>query len=353
MTAEMHPAASRPLQTTFYVVATLIGIVFILTEWREIFIPIALAILIWYVILALSLNLSRISVHGYRLPQPVCTLTSIVLVLIAGLLFVNLMAASAAALTEGAPRYEQQLETLLSDLAQLLGKERALSLEQIRASIDSTALVRSVVTSVASFALDAIIIFFYVVFLLVQQQYVPKKLALMIPEEQRRKRVVEVMRRIHGDLQVYIGVMVLLAVVTGTITYVVLVIVGIDFAVLWSVVIALLSFIPTIGTMLGIAFPALIALLQFDSYTPFLIVLVTLGTAQLTLNNLAQPALMGRSLSLSPFFILVALSIWGTIWGILGAVLSVPITVAAMIIMSNIAAARPVAVALSLKGEID
>lgn len=86
-----------------------------------------------------------------------------------------------------------------------------------------------------------------------------------------RKRVVEVMRRIHRDLQVYLAVMVFLSVVTGTITYVVLVVVGIDFAVLWSVVIALRSFIPTIGTMLGIAFPALI---QFDSYTPFAIVLV-------------------------------------------------------------------------------
>jgi predicted PurR-regulated permease PerM len=65
---------------------------------------------------------------------------------------------------------------------------------------------------------------------------------------------------------------------TGLVSYAVLAFVGIDFAALWALLIFLLNFIPNIGSALGVLFPALLTLVQFDTLTPFLIVIAaTIG----------------------------------------------------------------------------
>ena len=76
----------------------------------------------------------------------------------------------------------------------------------------------------------------------------------------------------------------------------------------------------------------LLALVQFDTLTPFLLVVLGLGAAQFLIGNVLEPVFMGRSLNLSSFMILASLTFWGSIWGVIGMFLSVPITVIAMII---------------------
>ena len=63
--------------------------------------------------------------------------------------------------------------------------------------------------------------------------------------------------------------------------------------------------------------------------------------------------LMGRSLNLSSFVIILALVFWGVIWGVAGMFLSVPITVVALIVCSHIKGARWIAILLSKDGQID
>jgi predicted PurR-regulated permease PerM len=330
-----------------------IGVVFILMQWRHIFIPIAIAVTIWYVINALARALGRISIAGVGLPRFVCTAGAVVTVIAAGVMLTELLAESVRAFQTAAPRYEQQLQALLEKYAKITNLDQTPTVKQIISGLNIEALAATLAESAASIFFNALLIFFYVLFLMVQQKYMPKKLRLMIRDENRRQTVEAMIARIQHNIQTYIGVMVFLAIVTGAVTYLVLSLVGVDFAVLWSVIIALFSFIPTIGTAFGIVLPSLIALLQFDTFTPFLIVLATLGAAQVILNNFAQPALMGRSLNLSSVVILAALAVWGTIWGVTGAILCIPITVAMMIVFSHFEATRSVAVLLSLDGEIE
>ena len=51
-------------------------------------------------------------------------------------------------------------------------------------------------------------------------------------------------------------------------------------------------YIPTIGSVLAIAAPALLTLVQFDHATPFLIVLLVIGTIQVVMANVVEPAIM-------------------------------------------------------------
>lgn len=61
---------------------------------------------------------------------------------------------------------------------------------------------------------------------------------------------------------------------------------------------------------------------------------------------------MGNSLNISPLVAIIALALWGTLWGITGMFLSVPITVIMIIIFSQFAKTRPIAILLSEKGKI-
>ena len=68
--------------------------------------------------------------------------------------------------------------------------------------------------------------------------------------------------------------------------------------------------------------------------------------------NLLDPYLMGSSLNMSPFVILVSLTVWSALWGIPGAFLAVPITACIMMILAEFSGSRPIAVLLSQKGEV-
>ena len=74
---------------------------------------------------------------------------------------------------------------------------------------------------------------------------------------------------------------------------------------------------------------------------------------QVILGNFVQPKLMGRSINISALAVLVTLAFWGSIWGIVGMIISVPITSIFMIIMWQFPKTRWLAVILSEKGSFE
>ena len=138
----------------------------------------------------------------------------------------------------------------------------------------------------------------------------------------------------------------------SALAYAVMAWIGVDFAGFWAVMVFFFYFIPTIGSILAIMAPALLTLVQFDHLTPFLIVLLVIGTIQIVMANAIEPAIMGRSLNLSPLVVIVSLMVWGTMWGVVGMFLCVPITVVGLIVLAQFETTRPIAVLLSSDGRI-
>ena len=139
---------------------------------------------------------------------------------------------------------------------------------------------------------------------------------------------------------------------TGGSSYVIFRLVGLDFAETWAILIFLLNYIPTIGSIIGVVFPTLLALLQFETLTPFLIIATSCTGLQVLIGNIVEPSFMGRTLNLSSLVIVLSLIFWGTLWGFAGAFLSVPIAVIAMIVCTHVPQWRPVAILLSKDGRV-
>ena len=98
-----------------------------------------------------------------------------------------------------------------------------------------------------------------------------------------------------------------------------------DFAGFWALLMFLLTYIPTVGAI-GVGLPALMALAQFGELGPALIILIVLGITHFFLTNVVETVMLGRTLNLSPFAIILSLTFWGMVWGIGGLFLAVPLT---------------------------
>ena len=129
--------------------------------------------------------------------------------------------------------------------------------------------------------------------------------------------------------------------------FVVMLLVGVDFALFWAILIGLLNYIPFIGSLIGVIFPVLLAVAQFGSIQTALLVLVLLTAAQLWVGNGLEPKMIGKKVNLSPFVVLVSLGLWTSLWGVAGSILAIPLTSILAIIFSHFDGTRPLAVLLS------
>ena len=93
---------------------------------------------------------------------------------------------------------------------------------------------------------------------------------------------------------------------------------GLEFVAFWALVIAVLNYMPYIGSVLGVLLPMSWAIVQFDDLGTLLTLLLLLSLAQFVIGYFLDPFLMGNSLNLSPFVILASLTVWASLWGIAG-----------------------------------
>ncbi len=321
---------------------------YVLVTGRDLLIPFAIAVMIWYVIIALS----RLIEVQLSAPSWLSLSASIIFFVVVLGLIVELISGNITAVRDAAPTYQANLEKLVESAMKLSGLTELPTIANIVEQVDVRALIGGVAGAVAKVAGNTGLIVIYVIFLLAEQRTFPRKIEALFPESGQRKEVQIILSDIQKRTQTYIAVKTLLSLVTAVISYVVLVAVGLDLAGFWAFVIFLLAYIPTIGSLLGVIFPALMALLQFGGISEFLIIAVGLGAAQLVIGNVLEPRMMGRSLNLSSLVVIVSLAVWGSLWGVTGMFLSVPITVVLMIILAQFKQTRPIAILLSANGKV-
>lgn len=125
----------------------------------------------------------------------------------------------------------------------------------------------------------------------------------------------------------------------------------VDFALLLALLVFLLHFVPNIGMMIALVPAVAVALLQHGLGTA-----VAVGTGYLVISavvgNVVEPKVMGRTLGLSPLVVLLAMVFWNWLWGPIGALLSVPLTMIAKIVLESRSDLRWIAVLLGPAVEI-
>ena len=108
--------------------------------------------------------------------------------------------------------------------------------------------------------------------------------------------------------------------------------IGIPNAMLWGLLGTLLRFIPYAGVWVAGALPAILAFAIFDGWSEVAWVLATFFVLELVLVNAVEPYLYGRSAGLSTIAIIAAALFWTWLWGPVGLLLAIPLTVCVAVI---------------------
>lgn len=325
---------------------------YLLSIGQSLLLPLVIAGAIAYIINILAHAIAGLRIGLVRIPKPVAMFLAIAIIVVAISFFVQMVTVNIGNVIKEVPGYQTKLEALITRGYLFFGAEQVPNMKEILGQINFRQMLQNLGGTVRSLVSSTGIILVYLIFIFLEQRTFSAKIRQIIRDRKRQRDAFEIIDKIRGDIRTYIGIKTLTSAATGILSYAVLHLVGVDFASFWAVLIFFLNFIPTVGSIVATAFPSLLALVQFDTFGPFIVTVSILTALQFTIGSLLEPKLMGNRLNLSPLVILLSLGLWGSVWGIPGMFLCVPITVIVMIICSYFPQSRPLAVLLSGNGNL-
>jgi predicted PurR-regulated permease PerM/methanogenic corrinoid protein MtbC1 len=134
----------------------------------------------------------------------------------------------------------------------------------------------------------------------------------------------------------YLSLQWLVNMAFGMTIFVVLHLMQLPHALLFGVLAGLLRFIPYIGAPIGALLPTALSVAAFNGWTKTLLILAIFFCMEVVTANLLEPHVYGKHTGLSSLAILVAAIFWALIWGPIGLILSVPLTVCLVVVGAHV-----------------
>jgi predicted PurR-regulated permease PerM len=322
---------------------------------KPVLLPVLAALISVYILLTAATSMQRLPILGHLPDWARRTMILIVFAFVVVLLFIlviNNLAQVAAAL----PRYQSNLELLITRNASILGIEDEPTWENVRRvtldQVNFRSWLAPALLSLRGFGITLFLVVLYASFFIAERGAMARKVVMAMGGEEAGARAISLLSRINERIGQYLFVKTVLNVILGAISFAIMLLLGIEFALFWAVLIAFLNYIPYIGSLIGVIFPVLLSLAQFGTLGMAGTVLVSLTAAQIFVAAYLEPRMMGRAFNLSPFVVLLALAFWSTLWGLPGALLAVPLTASLVLVLAEIQSVRPIAVLLSANGKV-
>jgi predicted PurR-regulated permease PerM len=245
-------------------------------------------------------------------------------------------------LIQSAPRYVEDLTAGRGPLGFLETKYHVV--ERVQKAVDGgggggAALAGSASTaldigrSVLTFLAGVITIAFLTLFMLLQgPATIDRMLALLPAPEQPRWRHIahEIARTVGG----YVNGNLLISLIAGTVTTIVLLALGVPYALALGLLVAILDLIPLAGATLAAILVSLIAVTH--TVTAGIVVLAFFAVYQQIENHLLQPIIYGRTVQLSPLWILLSVLIGAEVAGVVGALSAIPVAGTIQILIDDL-----------------
>lgn len=181
---------------------------------------------------------------------------------------------------------------------------------------------------VLGYALGLILVPVYLFFFLRDSAFIERNWDMIIPlkDSTLKDEIVSVIKEINGYIVAYFRGQVLVSVIDGALTGIILMFLGLDYALVIGVSLAIFGVIPFVGFIIT-AIPALLIAAGQDGGPGPLWVLIVFIAVQQFDGFFIQPKIVGESVGLHPLTVIFSVLCWSLlIGGILGALLAVPLT---------------------------
>jgi AI-2 transport protein TqsA len=159
-------------------------------------------------------------------------------------------------------------------------------------------------------------------------------LAGLMDPERSHGPIAQRLAHFGKDIQRYIATTAETGAITAIVNLLLLTLLGVDFAIVWCVLYFFLHFIPSIGFLVALVPPTLLALLMFG-WKRALLVFACLVLTEMLGENVLKPILLKKDLDVSLMNVTLSMLGWGYLIGPVGAILSVPLTLGLFRIIEN------------------
>ncbi len=343
------------LRTGIWIIATGV-IVTALYLGRSIFAPFAIAVFLWLVMESFSRKINRaISI----LPEWASRVIGIIIVLTGFGLVLVLLGQGIEDISARAGDYESRINELIAEGYSLLGLRDAPTFSAIVFGETGQRFIGSIASATSKLSENLVIVLIYIAFLFMAASNWSEKLDAIFRDPDHRAQVREISADMVDGIEGYLWTQTVISALITVLTYITLLIFGVQNALLLCVLIFILNYIPTVGSILAAFVPLVFAIAQpeWPAYMPESTMisagLVFLGVSfwQFLIGNFVQPRIMGDTLNLSTLVVLLSLAVWGALWGIPGMFLSAPLTVIIMIVCNQFSSTKWFAILLSADGK--
>jgi len=333
--------------------------VLILCLWigRSLFVPILFAAFLWYLLNAIATYYRKI-MPCYKSDKKSCDVPSKIYNWLANILsfatiggivflFATQIKPMFWELYNATPILQQKLLTFGEFISSKLGISMDLNLIPNLPQIATY-----IASSLAGVAASTGMVLIYLIFMFIEQSSFGKKIDSLVVPQMKTKKLRYILNSIDEHMKKYLFTKTFISGATGVMAYILLKIIGLEFASVWAFMIFILNYIPTLGSILACAMPIAYAFISGDTWHLPLFTAASLIGIEIIFGNILDPKLTGKTLNISTLAILINLVFWGMIWGIAGMFFSVPILATVYITTAQFSSTRWIAVLLSANGNI-
>jgi len=319
---------SISFKQVFYVLATIIGAIFLLYLGRTVLVPLAFGLLAAFILYPVCVWLEKKGVN--RLWSILWTIISVTIV-IAGILL--LFSTQIFDIIKEFGDFSQRLNDLLLSVTQFLNENVSIIPEVNRDSIinmglqwfsnQSGGMLTDTLNLTALFVTGLTLTLIYTFLMLLYRKPL-RKAFINFSAPEHHKKYDSMIRHAQQVGQQYLTGMFLLILILGALNSLGLFIIGIDYALFFGFLAGFLAIIPYVGTTIGGALPAIYAFMNHDSYWYPLGVIMVFWFIQILEGNFLNPKIVGGNLNINALASIVALIAGGLIWGVPGMILFLP-----------------------------
>jgi predicted PurR-regulated permease PerM len=300
--------------------AALVIIVAGIRAASDIIVPLLLA-----VFFAIVLNPLVVWFMRRGLQRGLAVTVVVITMLILMSLVIGVLASSLNEFATRLPEFNQMLTERALQLERLIPGNQHLSPERLLQRMDSERMVSfatTLMTQLSGAMVSVVVLVMTVIFMLMEVRHIPYKLRFALNNP--RIHIASLHRALKG-VSHYLALKTLMSLLTGITTWVGLKLLGVEFALMWSVLAFLLNFIPNIGATIS-AIPPMIQAMLFNGWYECLMVGALFSAIHMVIGNMIEPRVMGRRLGMSTLVVFLSLLFWGWLLGPVGMLLSVPLT---------------------------
>lgn len=352
------PTALAPARPALITVVAMIGLTAILSLGREVFLPLAIALLLTFALAPIVSFLRRRGV-----PRIVAVVSTVAIAFVAIGLFSFVLATQVASLAESIPAYQsnilQKIHGLrdigagsgilerLSEAVQRIGIELERSTQgeaaaglpqrpdplpvEVVTNQGPLDILKSVILPLVSpFATSGLVIV-VVIFMLLEREDLRDRFIRLVGYSDLNRTTAaleEAGKRVGRYLlmQLVVNTLYAIPVTAG------LWLLGIPNAPLWGLLTLVLRFVPYIGPAIGMLFPLFLAVAVAPGWSLLLWTAALFLAMEFISGNVLEPWLYGSNTGLSPLAIIVSAIFWTWLWGPLGLIMSTPLTVCLVVL---------------------